>query len=107
MRCRISVHVARGQTVRWNRYGVPLRDAAGQEKELRGRGKIRTICDLNRFKNSVFFQASKGKQYEDILMTNDPADAPRLRRSLTLWNLVIIGIVIIQPIAPMGIFGVV
>ena len=34
-------------------------------------------------------------------------EAPRLRRTLTLWNLVIIGIVIIQPIAPMGIFGVV
>jgi amino acid transporter len=34
-------------------------------------------------------------------------EAPRLRRALTLWNLVIIGIVIIQPIAPMGLFGVV
>ncbi len=32
---------------------------------------------------------------------------PRLRRSLTLWNLIIIGIVIIQPIAPMGIYGVI
>jgi putrescine importer len=32
---------------------------------------------------------------------------PRLRRTLTLWNLVIIGIVIIQPIAPMGIYGVI
>src|SRR5271170_236453 len=29
----------------------------------------------------------------------------RLKRSLTLWNLIIIGIVIIQPIAPMGIYG--
>jgi hypothetical protein len=35
------------------------------------------------------------------------AGAPQLRRSLTLWNLVIIGIVLIQPIAPMGIYGVV
>ncbi|MDP9147720.1 MAG: APC family permease [Acidobacteriota bacterium] len=33
--------------------------------------------------------------------------APRLRRALTLWNLVIIGIVIVQPIAPMGIYGVI
>ena len=33
--------------------------------------------------------------------------APGLRRTLTLWNLVIIGIVIIQPIAPMGIYGVI
>ena len=35
------------------------------------------------------------------------AAPPRLRRALTLWNLVIIGIVIIQPIAPMGLFGLV
>lgn len=31
--------------------------------------------------------------------------APRLRRTLTLWNLIVYGIVIVQPIAPMGIFG--
>lgn len=30
-----------------------------------------------------------------------------LRRSLTLWHLIIIGIIIIQPIAPMGVFGVI
>ncbi len=30
-----------------------------------------------------------------------------LRRSLKLWNLIIIGIIIIQPTAPMGIYGVV
>lgn len=35
------------------------------------------------------------------------AGAPGLRRALTLWNLIIIGIVIIQPIAPMGIYGVI
>ena len=36
-----------------------------------------------------------------------PSDssAPRLKRSLSLWNLIILGIVIIQPIAPMGIYG--
>ena len=33
--------------------------------------------------------------------------APRLRRALTLWDLVFYGIVLIQPTAPMGIFGVV
>src|SRR5271155_5324779 len=32
---------------------------------------------------------------------------PRLKRVLSLWDLIIIGIVIVQPIAPMGIFGVV
>src|SRR5512147_2902219 len=31
----------------------------------------------------------------------------RLKRSLGLWDLIIIGIVIIQPIAPMGVFGVI
>jgi putrescine importer len=31
--------------------------------------------------------------------------APRLRRALTLWDLVIYGIVLIQPTAPMGIYG--
>jgi putrescine importer len=35
------------------------------------------------------------------------AEAPRLRRALTLWNLIIIGIIIIQPTAPMGIYGVI
>ena len=32
---------------------------------------------------------------------------PRLRRTLTLWDVVFYGIVLIQPTAPMGIFGVV
>jgi putrescine importer len=38
---------------------------------------------------------------------NSKSDAPPLglKRALSLWNLIIIGIVIIQPIAPMGIFG--
>ena len=43
--------------------------------------------------------------------TSTPAtgtsSAPSLRRTLGLWDLIIIGIVIIQPIAPMGIYGVV
>jgi putrescine importer len=36
-----------------------------------------------------------------------PAGAPRLKRTLTLWDLVFYGIVLIQPVAPMGLFGVV
>lgn len=47
-------------------------------------------------------------------MPTPPADtpsgttaAPRLRRTLTLWDLVFYGIVLVQPVAPMGIFGVV
>lgn len=39
--------------------------------------------------------------------TSVAVPAPRLRRSLTLWNLIIYGIVLIQPTAPMPIFGVV
>jgi amino acid transporter len=35
------------------------------------------------------------------------AEAPTLKRSLKLWHLIVYGIVIIQPIAPMGIYGVV
>jgi putrescine importer len=33
-------------------------------------------------------------------------DAPRLRRTLTLWDLVLYGIIVIQPTAPMSVFGV-
>lgn len=39
--------------------------------------------------------------------SNTPAAAPRLRRVLTLWDLVFYGIVLIQPIAPVPLFGVV
>jgi putrescine importer len=35
------------------------------------------------------------------------AAPPSLRRSLTLWHLIVIGIVIIQPIAPMGVYGII
>lgn len=35
------------------------------------------------------------------------AEPSGLKRSLTLWDLLVIGIVIVQPIAPMGIFGVI
>ncbi len=35
-----------------------------------------------------------------------PAEAPRLRRVLTLWDLIFYGIVLIQPIAPIPLFGV-
>ena len=39
--------------------------------------------------------------------TSDDVRAPRLRRSLTLWNLIVCGIVLVQPTAPMPVFGVV
>jgi putrescine importer len=42
--------------------------------------------------------------------SNAPASttstAPRLRRTLTLWDLVLYGIIVIQPVAPMSVFGV-
>src|SRR6202012_6286341 len=34
-------------------------------------------------------------------------NAPHLKRSLKLWHLIVYGIIIIQPTAPMGIYGVV
>src|SRR5467141_2361497 len=37
---------------------------------------------------------------------NPPADVPRLRRSLTLWDLILYGVIVIQPVAPMSVFGV-
>jgi len=41
-------------------------------------------------------------------MENTPASssAPRLRRSLTLWDLILYGIIVIQPTAPMPAYGV-
>lgn len=38
---------------------------------------------------------------------SDASEPARLKRTLTLWDLVFYGIVLIQPTAPMGIFGVV
>jgi putrescine importer len=35
------------------------------------------------------------------------SDSPGLKKVLTLWNLICIGVVIIQPVAPMGVFGVI
>src|SRR3979411_2214266 len=37
---------------------------------------------------------------------NPPTDVPRLRRSLTLWDLILYGVIVIQPVAPMSVFGV-
>jgi putrescine importer len=39
--------------------------------------------------------------------TPSTVDVPRLRRSLTLWDLIFYGIILIQPTAPMPPFGVV
>jgi putrescine importer len=38
--------------------------------------------------------------------TTTNSSAPRLRRSLTLWDLILYGIIVIQPVAPMSVFGV-
>ena len=34
-----------------------------------------------------------------------PAAAPRLRRALTLWDLILYGMIVLQPVAPMSAFG--
>jgi putrescine importer len=38
--------------------------------------------------------------------STDGTAAPRLRRTLTLWDLILYGIIVIQPTAPMSVFGV-
>src|SRR5213082_1198098 len=38
--------------------------------------------------------------------TTSQSSAPRLKRSLTLWDLILYGIIVIQPVAPMSVFGV-
>ena len=38
--------------------------------------------------------------------TNTAPAVPRLRRTLTLWDLIFYGIVLIQPIAPVPLYGV-
>src|SRR5271166_2055867 len=37
---------------------------------------------------------------------NPPVATPRLRRSLTLWDLILYGVIVIQPVAPLSVFGV-
>src|SRR6202795_2766905 len=34
------------------------------------------------------------------------ASGPSLRRTLTLWDLILYGVIVIQPVAPMSVFGV-
>jgi putrescine importer len=38
--------------------------------------------------------------------TSSTTAAPRLRRTLTLWDLILYGVIVIQPVAPMSVFGV-
>jgi putrescine importer len=38
--------------------------------------------------------------------TTSSSSGPRLRRSLTLWDLILYGVIVIQPVAPMSVFGV-
>jgi amino acid transporter len=39
--------------------------------------------------------------------TPTAADAPRLKRALNLWDLVLYGVIVLQPTAPMAIYGVI
>src|SRR3954449_8870251 len=39
--------------------------------------------------------------------SNGPVQTGQLRRTLTLWNLIIYGIIVVQPTAPMPSFGVI
>ena len=56
----------------------------------------------------IFPEESRLSQSNQENTQASPADgAVRLQRSLGLWNLIIIGMVIVQPTAPMGIYGVI
>jgi putrescine importer len=44
---------------------------------------------------------------QPTMPSTDASAAPRLKRTLSLWHLIVIGLVIIQPTAPMGIYGVI
>ena len=47
------------------------------------------------------------KENSTAVASSSPSGSVRLNRTLGLWNLIIIGMVIIQPTAPMGIYGVI
>src|SRR3984885_1185340 len=47
------------------------------------------------------------KENSTAVASFSPSGSVRLNRTLGLWNLIIIGMVIIQPTAPMGIYGVI
>src|SRR5580692_12043856 len=47
------------------------------------------------------------KESSTAVTSSSPSGSVRLNRTLGLWNLIIIGMVIIQPTAPMGIYGVI
>jgi len=40
------------------------------------------------------------------MASESAAGAPRLRRTLTLWDLILYGVIVIQPVAPMSVYGV-
>src|ERR1700758_4639346 len=42
----------------------------------------------------------------DATQTASPTTVTHLRRALTLWDLILYGIIVIQPTAPMSVFGV-
>lgn len=46
---------------------------------------------------------AKEKRLSDAVSTNT---GPRLRRTLTLWDLILYGVIVIQPVAPMSVYGV-
>jgi amino acid transporter len=54
---------------------------------------------------SQIIRSSKGQLLSEVaeVATNG---APRLRRTLTLWDLILYGVIVIQPVAPMSVFGV-
>src|SRR6202022_3441262 len=60
---------------------------------------------ISRYGNSV-------SEKKELFLSGEPESSqrtsiqPRLRRSLTLWDLILYGVIVIQPVAPMSVYGV-
>jgi amino acid transporter len=48
----------------------------------------------------------RGAHLATLSRTVEIAGAAHLKRSLTLWDLILYGVIVIQPVAPMSVFGV-
>jgi len=72
--------------------------------QLHEAGKFSTIFGLNRFNESAF-QGVDAPDEKILVTTNSAAGTPRLRRTLGLWDLILYGVIVLQPVAPMSAFG--
>jgi putrescine importer len=70
---------------------------------LHADANFRTIVRLNRFNEKLL--RIRAPRVETIMTSNAVTGVPQLRRTLTLWDLVLYGVIVLQPVAPMSAFG--